>query len=519
MCFLQSLPTEVLEFVLGEVECDGLFKLALLSRRFHYIALPLYLSRRGIKDYDHPDCTITFQSDRMRAIRAVRMALFITHVKQFSFVFGYPAETLLEEIRQATRLLQRPNLRIDAIQLNFAKLDLWGLGEQLMGNTMHLVPPNEWFTALRATLEAAAISGCKRFSVLCGQTYWLKSEDSFVGMRLSPQTRMKKFVRLVKSTVKKLVQRTPTPSQHITFSSHMQDFELSNSPTFLHPQMREWTIRALLNSTITSLSICGLGTTRSEWTALLPRLNLPCLTSLRMKDMWVYSDDLTKLLTRHPSITSLTLFIVPHPPNKRRPTSIANPTFPNLTHITASIDVISKYLSSAAIAPKLRSVTLLHSTNGTATFYEIDKLLLPIHSRLQDVALLLNLKITEPTPQWVSKNIDEKNAGTQLAVLRHLRQLELYHEFFYFSFSADTVASMPSLLSVFPSLEEVKFPAISWMTGDGAKTFADSFEPLCGSIKSVSVNGKTYLVPNSRSPTLVGSSSTRSSSDGKPTLS
>ncbi|KAJ6476387.1 hypothetical protein C8R45DRAFT_378741 [Mycena sanguinolenta] len=159
-----DLPTEVLIRIF-DLLGEELLSLSILCRRFHFLALPLFLERNSI----HDPCEMTrlhfgVMNSQEAVLRALTIALFVPSVKLLVCIF--PAEYIhrrLDRIRQVTRLIRRLAM-VDNLSLNFipkwCRLDF--VSDVYSKDRLWQM----CFSALRDLLNAAASKSCSSLTIV-----------------------------------------------------------------------------------------------------------------------------------------------------------------------------------------------------------------------------------------------------------------------------------------------------------------------------------------------------------------
>ncbi|KAJ7645196.1 hypothetical protein DFH06DRAFT_1333484 [Mycena polygramma] len=101
---LLDLPTETLLHIFED--CDlpvqELYSLALLCRRLHLTALPVYFSRQGLES---KSLRIAMRTDLCDPLAALRTALFVPpHPDDIAFVFPHPSTSILQVLEHFNRI-------------------------------------------------------------------------------------------------------------------------------------------------------------------------------------------------------------------------------------------------------------------------------------------------------------------------------------------------------------------------------------------------------------------------------
>jgi len=102
---LLSLPTELIEMVLDKLDDEGLYSLALLNKRLHFLALPIFISRQpGI--FNRGSGMMFLNPSSPNLLRAARVALYIQELNYVSVVFEEPWP-ILPILKGLERLISR----------------------------------------------------------------------------------------------------------------------------------------------------------------------------------------------------------------------------------------------------------------------------------------------------------------------------------------------------------------------------------------------------------------------------
>ncbi|KAJ6595127.1 hypothetical protein DFH09DRAFT_159014 [Mycena vulgaris] len=102
-----DLPTEILVDILENptFPIDTLYALASLSRRLHFIALPIYFSRHGMPSTPN-SVVITMRMNRKDLLSALQIALFIPQIDSITCIFPHPSCTSIFPILPHLRRLE-----------------------------------------------------------------------------------------------------------------------------------------------------------------------------------------------------------------------------------------------------------------------------------------------------------------------------------------------------------------------------------------------------------------------------
>ncbi|KAJ6621940.1 hypothetical protein B0H10DRAFT_2187755 [Mycena sp. CBHHK59/15] len=119
-----DLPSEILAIILENPNFpdNTLYSLALLCRRLHFIALPIYFSRNGM-DYQSKSVVIAMRADGRDMLAALHTALFVSSMEKITCIFPHPSCTsifpLLYHLQRVKGLVWRfPSVKEVILQLN-----------------------------------------------------------------------------------------------------------------------------------------------------------------------------------------------------------------------------------------------------------------------------------------------------------------------------------------------------------------------------------------------------------------
>ncbi|KAJ7645181.1 hypothetical protein DFH06DRAFT_1136644 [Mycena polygramma] len=163
---LVDLPTELLTqiFTVRTLSVQQLCSLALLCRRLHFTALPVYFSHKGL-DSESRSLEIVMRTDRRDMLAALRFALFAPALHDIAFVFPHPSCTsifpLLQHLKRVQEFLSRiPS--INNVSLEFDHQDSPCLS---VGNDATL---RAWASGLGDLLNSVLETQCASLTVLYG---------------------------------------------------------------------------------------------------------------------------------------------------------------------------------------------------------------------------------------------------------------------------------------------------------------------------------------------------------------
>ncbi|KAJ7147723.1 hypothetical protein C8R43DRAFT_1010491 [Mycena crocata] len=158
-----ELPTEVLMLICDVLQDADLVSLSLLCRRFHFLALPLFLARNSIRDPDEP--TVVHVGDT-NVLRALTVALFVPTIKYLVCVFPNPVYVHhhLDEINRVTRLVKKL-ATVGSLSLEFG-VNSYRLGHVSWAKYAESRLWDACYSALSDLLDMAGRKSCTSLSIL-----------------------------------------------------------------------------------------------------------------------------------------------------------------------------------------------------------------------------------------------------------------------------------------------------------------------------------------------------------------
>ncbi|KAF7378217.1 hypothetical protein MSAN_00246500 [Mycena sanguinolenta] len=302
---LVDLPTELLisTFEHPAFPSEALFHLAVLSRRLHFITLPIYFSRQGI-DLTTKCVTITFARRKLDLLSALKICLFLPSESD-TLVCNFPHREhrlsiylLLGQMRRLTAFIMSRLTSVKAVTLDLCyRQD----GECLHGSSGVL---DAWASGYGNLLRCVVEKGCTSLTVRNGRYCTDAYELHTPGL---PQKYLPRTVQrlLAPGGPQKLgfKQASGYGTAMFNVSLSVSSFHRSpsllafldiNSVTLLMPPALDWTLATLRRSPITSLTICMSLHMRLKsrvWATVLPlvaaaasNLKAVCITELDTAD-------------------------------------------------------------------------------------------------------------------------------------------------------------------------------------------------------------------------------------------
>ena len=459
-----DLPNEIIVFILEDLEDDELFSLALLSRRLHHLALPIYLSRNGISS--RSSSQLLLFDDRSNSIlKALNTALFKPTLNSLSctlLCYKQPDDSF-RQLLMVNRLLGKVSTLREA-RITFDKVNhLVSVKEEtVMSRFFEDIqdPPHgstqEFGRELTDMMESILAGGCHSFTISHSGSYFPPSEEikaailaHFHGRRL-----IKKVTGLLRSWTCMLPRLYPTANTLKNFNLH--------SPIGLHPLLCRWTINTLNNSNLTSLSISqNRSTASSVWSLVLPCITIPSLSHLSIDLCSIKTSDLFKFLRRHPLIQNLFLgrnILSPSPSQ----TLIEN-GLKHLSQLTAHPKWLVHLLTPQGCFPSLSCIRILWRIQNKQhfSFVALNSLLEPVARRLGSIKELhLMLSFGSISADWMVPSImDIRDGSDSTPPLTCVSHLELHIG--TYSLPLAVATRLPKWLAEFPDLVRFKMMTMS----------------------------------------------------------
>lgn len=355
MSSIAATPTEILMQILEYIADDEqIWAIALVSHRLHYLALPLYLSRKacGARPSDQ---LVTSNFNARDALKAIRAALFRPTLTSLYFVIDcYKADAALREEIEALVGALRKLARLGEMVISFQRIGaptLYRESEEEYSG----FPGGLSNASLAFLLDAVTTVGCETVTLRhCG------ADDNFWRIEERLAREYGGVFKLAQRFMRKVAESVMPPPSVRNFA--LTSFRL-HSPMAFHPYLYMWTLDALNHSPITSLSMSQhQGTSSYTWALLLPLLSLPALKHLSLDFMRIDIDTFSDFLERHPLIQMLHIGYNFHTigSGKLHPKVLSG-----MMHLTAPVPWVNNLLSFPAALPSLACViVLVHVATG-----------------------------------------------------------------------------------------------------------------------------------------------------------
>ena len=477
-----DLPNEIIIFILEDLEDDELFSLALLSRRLHQLALPIYLSRNGISS--RPSSQLLLFDDRSNSIlKALNTALFRPSLNSLlcTLLYHKRPDDLFRQILMVNRLvgkvtLQEASINFDEVNSAREEIVMSRFFEDIEDPDHGLV--QDFGRELTVMMELILASGCHSFTIAHSGTYSPPSNETKAAILANFHG-----LQLIKKKVKKLLQPFSSMFPSLCPTSHnaLKSFNL-HSPIAIHPHLCRWTINTLNTSNLTSLSISQNRSTKSSvWSLVLPCITIPSLSHLSIDLCSIKTGDLFKFLCRHPLIQNLFLgrnILSPNPSQ----TLIKN-ALKHVSQLTAHPKWLVHLLTPQGSFPSLSCIRILWRIQNKQhfSFVMLNGLLEPIARRLgsiKELHLVLSFgsissdwmipsSRTFPTSVMDLRDGSSSSPSSNSPPLTCITHLELHIGTYSLPLAVTT--RLPKWLAEFPVLASLKM-----MTMAAAGPFCDS---------------------------------------------
>ncbi|KAF7345140.1 hypothetical protein MSAN_01890100 [Mycena sanguinolenta] len=323
---LTDLPTELLVNIFEQptLSSETLYSSALLCRRLHLIALPIYFSRNGV-DLENKSAIIELHPVRLDPLSALQICLFISSMKHISCVFPHPScaaslDALLMQLRRLRAFISRLSA-VETVILNLDSIHSHSWCQSI-GNDKVL---KKWARHYGGLLSCIVNAGCTSLTVINGaqltETYRAGPHWSKLYLPLAIR---RLLFPLHDSRPNGFKRRRSQGTKNIRLSaslspcfSHLTSLHLL-STTLIVPPGLDWTLSVLHHCPITTLSIHMFrikGDTRMRRTVLpLMAAAAPNLTTVSLIEVHHWDQEAAiSFVAQLPHITDLTLdFATPH---------------------------------------------------------------------------------------------------------------------------------------------------------------------------------------------------------------
>jgi hypothetical protein len=297
-----DLPTELILLIAQDLGNVDLVSLAVLCRRLHHIALPIYFKRHGVQDI-RGNLKVAFVNGYLPGLK---VALSLDSAREMEFMFPNSPH-LHRNMREAAHLITRFT-KLDEVRLNF-----WNLTCRQSGRSPQVANSQPDITALtprfRELLDAIHAKSCTSFGVFHGRI----EMDPGQSFDLAREMKTTSNVNIITSLIRKANLgakgsdwRSPEfPGPPL---SSLRTFHFESDLLLLQPLLN-WTFQTLARSSrsLVELSLRDLCLKTGDWAYLLPHISLPSLATLNLSTASLDFSDLVLFLKRHSHIRLLSL--------------------------------------------------------------------------------------------------------------------------------------------------------------------------------------------------------------------
>ena len=495
---LTDLPHELLTQIIIPLDDESIYAFAQTCKIFHFFALPLVLSRNGIRIIGSDVVSITNPSKE--GLSALRTSLFAPNLESVHFYASAEVCRLFSDLRTLQKLLLCLPL-ISSLSLSYPSYpDIVDSGFQC-----DLLVPQKWSVELAALMDTALQKSCRYLHISGGGKLFADPDE------LDSQEQPALNFKTLSATARRKLSSFFSKTTHLPKTSHSPSrlslFYVS-SPMLLHPYLFCWTQTRLQANARSLTHLRFHGVSSSSWHQLLATLTLPSLfqfeivtTHQLVGGPGVALGDMHTFLGRHPSIQVLNLSAINFP----KPTpELRNPILPRSHTVGAHPKIIAWLLrGTAAHFQKLKFITIA-SEPGDFDYDQFDEALEAVALCYQMDAIHLGLNFVSKTGlhKWIEKHLSKPTAPSDSVIgcirnLARVTDLTVRTRFWMRMDDGDepVVQVFPRFLALFPSLEKVNFPEQYFPSEEiilnQCKDFLRKVVSVCPKLKAVSVNFTT----------------------------
>jgi hypothetical protein len=450
-----DLPTELILLIAQDLGNADLVSLAVLCRRLHHIALPLYFKRHRVQDI-RGNLKVAFVNDYFPGLR---VALFLDSAREMEFMFPNSPH-LHRNMRDAAHLITRFT-ELDEVRLNFRNIIFRQSGRSTwVTNSQHdmttLAP------LICSLLDAIHAKSCTSFGVFYGRVE-MDPDRSFDLSREMRIARNILTVMICKMTQGQRGFDWQSPEFPGPPLCSLQTFHFKSSLLLWQPLL-DWTLQTFEKSSrsLVKLSCSHLCLKTSDWAYLLPHISLPSLAVLTLAAKRLDFSDLVLFLKRHPRIELLCLCGGEPYIGHEQPEPLPTGLLPGLKKLRGPVDYILRLLQNSEQFPCLVEVDIRPGKRWSHA---------PVRLAMQNDALALVAKLV-PARKWIritialfqetlyprSENptlVASENQGSARSLL-NVNSLKLFRVDIDFTIHRDP-ALVARWLALFPALRDVTF--------------------------------------------------------------
>ncbi|KAJ6578193.1 hypothetical protein B0H19DRAFT_1122635 [Mycena capillaripes] len=492
-----DLPTEILVNILEHptFPTNTIYALALLCRRLHFIALPIYLSRHGFTPASN-SVVIAMEADRPDLLTALQTALFTPQTARITCIFPHPSCTSIFPLLSHLQRLENYVSRLPSVEQVTLHLDTKGSACLCVGDDPAL---RAWVGHLESLLNCIVGKQCSSLTMLHGGQFTRAYEVVRPVARTSPLQRL--LSALLRRNETQVFRRAPHQGpMRIEMgpchrSSKLTSLEIQSAILMVPPGLR-WTLTAFRNCPITSLTL-GRGVEEPIiWRVVLPLIASAArrITSLTLVEAEFLSDgDILDFVARLPRLRHLTI-------SSRNQTELRQPErappipLRSLEILRAPPRLIQPLLRHPSPVPKIKYIYLLwpevyiaHNIDVFTSTLSTMLRTLDAHGRAPRIIVSVN------TMMYRAASLTHHHPTGELRMfLDRIDTLEITAVPFFFTDIPDMVAWIALFRRV--KRVEITLSTLPFAEAD----FEQDVARLVGAIKAtelldkVTVNGETY---------------------------
>jgi hypothetical protein len=384
---LVDLPTEILLKILEDpdVSTETIYSLALLSRRLHITALPVYFERHGLNSQSR-SIPIAIRTDRRDILTALRTALFnfMPLLDTVVCFFSRPSCTsilpFLEQVKRLDGFIASvPSLKDVTLYLGpRGGLCLSGGSDESL---------REWARGFGSLLNCVVRNHCVSFTILYG-TYFT---DAFELRPAKKPTR--RVSRIIGRTWDLLIRRGAATHELTAFRRASQQgrarIEIPLSPhcalgsqlTTLHirskililPPALSWTLDVLRTCPVSTLTFSEISVESRLWGTVLPLISTAAtnVSSVSFQKLHINDSDVMEFANDLPHLTHIEILTTDSYPVSSF--SDADVRLPLLTSLRAHPRFVQHLLARRDSLPALRHLCLCPTPSSLADVAAISR--------------------------------------------------------------------------------------------------------------------------------------------------
>lgn len=529
-----SLPDELLLHIFDDDDITNeLYILSLLSRRLHYICLPLFLAHHGISNpSDKAEITIGKRDQAIDAVSALRVALFTPSIKELRFSYSAHLNCdagltyFSKHISRFQRLLQRLD-SVSIVHISIGALCDLCIKESPNFQAVATVMKSILDLAIEKSCSSLSVSGrCWRdivnFESTLEHKSWLHRRITAAKEMIQAALQPKDFPLGMRGKGWRFVadsygeHRRPfydlTTSKLISKAHPSSNLEtlVIRSAALLTPPLSSWTLQLLKTSKVRCLQLEGISYLELDaWSAILPCVanSAKHLTHLTVHQCDIHIVDLLQLLSHLPRLNSLYLddsfanepYATFRDRASRKPRARPNPDFPVLLDLRAPTELVHHFLNKPRALQKLQSLGLVVSRPHLC---DLDSSLFRIYNHLSSSFRSstwyphISLDVQYAYQNDMRDDTDEFMLSTPSGVFRHISSISLHLRW---TNHADNPFAAPPRVSVtqaicdwlglFPEVTQVSLKLCVFH--ENVQTLMDGIRQRCPKIetKALMVNG------------------------------